>query len=210
MLDNLINNYYFSNFIYSLVFISLAISINEFMYKRKIYIKEKMKLKEINIKFLIRMLCLSIFIKIGMEQLQLYFNIEMTNDTFDITVLSLIIYFIVRCIVAPITEEIIFRFGIFEFLNIKLNYSVAILITSFIFSFGHGYLLFDSLTLLIISIVWNYSYYKTDNLLYPIFLHFIFNLLSFISFICLNNLYYIYLGIVCFVIWIILYMKKSS
>ena len=70
--------------------------------------------KEINIKFLIRTLCLSIFIKIGMEQLQLYFNIEMTKDTFDITILSLIIYFIVRCIVAPITEQIILNL---EYLN---------------------------------------------------------------------------------------------
>ena len=98
-------------------------------------------------------------------------NIQIPSNVFEIAV-----EFITTCIFAPIFEEIIFRFGIYKKVNKKLNLVLSILITSVIFAIIHLYN-FDGIIILIgISSVWNYSFYKTDNLIYAILLHFFHNI----------------------------------
>lgn len=209
MFDNIINNYYFQNFVYSLIFILISISIIDYMGKRNINIKSRISVKNIDYKFLFRIICFSFFIRILFEQIQLYFNINQTREFFNVACMSLVIFFIVRCIIAPITEEIIFRFGLYEFINKRIKSVWAILISSIIFSVLHGYLTFDTILLTILSIIWTYSYFKKKNLLYPMVLHFFHNVYVMIGFANINNIYYIIFGIICFITWFILKLKKK-
>ena len=98
-------------------------------------------------------------------------NIQIPSNVFEITV-----EFITTCIFAPIFEEIIFRFGIYKKINKKLNIILTMIITSVIFAIIHFYNIDGSIILIGISLVWNYSFYKTDNLIYPILLHFFHNI----------------------------------
>lgn len=209
MLDNIINNYYFQNFVYSLIFILISIFIIDYMRKRDINIKSRISVKNIDYKFLFRITCFSFFIRILFEQIQLHFNFNQTSEFFDVTCMYLVTFFIVRCIIAPITEEIIFRFGLYEFINKRIKSVWAILISSIIFSVLHGYLTFDTVLLIILSIIWTYSYFKKKNLLYPMVLHFFNNVYAMIGFANINNIYYIIFGIICFITWFILKLKKK-
>ena len=76
MLDNIINNYYFQNVVYSLMFILFSISTIDYMRKRKINIKSRINVKNIDYKFFLRIICFSFFIRILFEQIQLYLNIN--------------------------------------------------------------------------------------------------------------------------------------
>ena len=58
--------------------------------------------------------------------------------------------------------------------------------------------------LLVISLIRNYSYFKTNNLIYPIILHFIHNIYAIIGYIDLNNIIYIVFEVICFAIYILL------
>lgn len=89
---------------------------------------------------------------------------------------EIVVQFITTCIFAPVFEEIIFRFGIYKKINKKLNIVVSIIITSMIFSIMHFYNIDGCVILIVVSLVWNYSFYKTDNLVYPILLHFFHNI----------------------------------
>ena len=53
---------------------------------------------------------------------------------------------------------------------------LSMLITSVIFATIHFYNMDGSIILIGISLVWNYSFYKTDNLIYAILLHFFHNI----------------------------------
>jgi len=209
VLDNLINNYYFLNVLYSLMFILFSVSTIDYMKKRKLNFKSRISIKSIDYKFLLKITCFSFFIRILFEQIQLYFNIKQTSETYNVTVLSLITFFLVRCIIAPITEEIVFRFGLYEILNKRTKSVWAIIVSSIIFSVLHGYLTFDTVLLTILSVIWTYSYYKKENLFYPIIVHFFHNVYAMISFANINNIYYIIFGIACFIVWLILKIKKE-
>lgn len=209
MLDNIINYYYFQNVVYSLMFMLLSISVIDYMRKRKINIKSRINVKNIDYKFFLRIICFSFFLRIFFEQIQLCLNINQTSESFNVTAMSLITFFIVRCIVAPITEEIIFRFGLYEIINTKIKSVWAIIVSSIIFSVLHGYLTFDTVLLTILSIIWTYSYFTKKNLLYPIVLHFFHNVYAMIVFANINNIYYIIFGIICFIIWLMLKLKKE-
>lgn len=209
MLDNLINNYYFQNVIYSLMFILFSVSTIDCMKKRKLNLKSRIDIKNIDYKFLFEIICFSFFIRILFEQIQLYFNIDQTGEVFNVTILSLITFFVVRCIIAPITEEIVFRFGLYEILNKRTKSVWAIIVSSIIFSVLHGYLTFDTVLITVLSIIWTYSYCKKKNLFYPIIVHFFHNVYAMISFANINNIYYVIFGIVCLIVWLILKIKKE-
>ena len=209
MLDNIINNYYFQNIVYSLMFILFSVSTIDYMKKRKLNFKPRISIKNIDYKVLLKTTCFSFFVRILFEQIQLYFYIKQTSEAFNITILSLITFFVVRCIIAPITEEIVFRFGLYEIINKKTKSVWAIIVSSIIFSVLHGYLTFDTVLLTILSIIWTYSYFKKKNLFYPIIVHFFHNVYAMISFANINNIYYIIFGIVCFIAWLILQIKKE-
>ena len=209
MLDNIINNYYFQNIVYSLMFILFSVSTIDYMKKRKLNFKSRINTKSIDYKFLLRISSFSFFIRILFEQIQLYLNINQTSEVFNVKILSLITFFVVRCIIAPITEEIVFRFGLFEIINKKTKSVWAIIVSSIIFSVLHGYLTFDTVLLTILSIIWTYSYFKKKNLFYPIIVHFFHNVYAMISFANINNICYIVFCIVCFIGWLILKIKKE-
>ena len=67
------------------------------------------------------------------------------------------------------------------------------LLTSIIFSLLHFYGIDGFVILLVISLIWNYSYFKTNNLIYPIIMHFIHNIYAIIGYIDLNNIVILYL-----------------
>ena len=83
-------------------------------------------------------------------------NIQISSNVFEIAV-----EFITMCIFAPIFEEIIFRFGIYKKINKKINIILTMIITSVIFAIIHFYNIDGSIILIGISLVWNYSFYKT-------------------------------------------------
>lgn len=210
MLENLFNNYYFQNVLYCVIFLLISVSIIDFMKKRGIEIKNKFNFKKIDYEFLINLTCLSFFIRIVFEQIQIYFAIKQSDVSIKISVLSLLVFFIVRCIITPITEEIIFRFGLYEFMSTKIKNVSAIILSSIVFSILHGYLIYDTILLTLLSIIWTYSYFKKENLFYPIILHFLHNCYALIGYANINNIYYILFGVITFIIWVILTLKAQK
>ncbi len=64
---------------------------------------------------------------------------------------------------ALIFEEIVFRFGLYEYLIKKIKSKVIVmLLTSIIFSAVYFYWINCFVILLVIILIWNYSYFKTD------------------------------------------------
>ncbi|MDO5569604.1 MAG: CPBP family intramembrane metalloprotease [bacterium] len=123
----------------------------------------------------------------------------------------MIVFFFVRCIIAPITEEIVFRFGLFEFLFSKrINKKLILLIVSFIFALIHWYSLYNTLVLLALSFIWTFSYYKKQNLVYPILLHLIHNLYAMLSYIPFSTNVFIIFGIMCFALLLITLIIKKK
>lgn len=101
--------------------------------------------------------------------------------------------FLFVCVLAPLIEEIIFRFGLFRALS-KINDKLAIALTTLIFAFMHmiisiqegGWELFvhDLPTFpayLIGAFAFTFAYYKTKNIATPICAHFINNAFSFFA-----------------------------
>lgn len=77
-------------------------------------------------------------------------------------------------IVAPITEEIIFRAGIYRFLKGKLNELLALTISSLLFAWVHHNLL-SFLPLFLLGLLLGRSYEKTGSIVTPIVFHGLFN-----------------------------------
>lgn len=177
MSEQIINNFYFGRAIYIVLIVLFAFSfINDLKKKDKINIKEYLNIKNLNICILFKYLFLSFVIRIILEQMVIYMPFATTNIQIPSNIFEIIVEFITTCIFAPIFEEIIFRFGIYKKVNKKLNLVLSILITSVIFAIIHLYNIDGSIILIGISLVWNFSFYKTDNLIYPILLHFFHNI----------------------------------
>ena len=154
-----------------------------------------------------------IFLSLGLRIIMEYYLIPTNeNDVFiPIGAIQLIVQFIATCIFAPICEEIIFRFGIYEYLNKKGISSIfSIIITSITFAIIHFYGINATIILVIISYIWNYTYYKTNNLLYPILLHFIHNFYAIMSNFITSNNFYINFSALSIVIFIILSIKRQK
>ncbi|PWU06874.1 MAG: hypothetical protein C5B43_01165 [Verrucomicrobia bacterium] len=77
-------------------------------------------------------------------------------------------------IIAPITEEIIFRGGIYRFLKSKINPLFALTISAVIFAWIHNNLL-SFLPLVLMGLLLARSYEKTGHILTPIVFHSLFN-----------------------------------
>ncbi len=177
MSEQIINNFYFGRAIYIVLIVLFAFSfINDLKKKDKININKYLNIKKINICILFKYLFLSFIIRIILEQIVIYMFFTTTNIQIPSNIFEIIVEFITTCIFAPIFEEIIFRFGIYKKINKKLNIILTMIITSVIFAIIHFYNIDGSIILIGISLVWNYSFYKTDNLIYPILLHFFHNI----------------------------------
>ena len=209
-MEKLLSNFYveWSLFIIFITFVAIA-NIDILKNKHNIDIKNKLNYKNIDFKFLLKMIFLSLGLRIILEYYLIPTN---ENDVFvPIGAIQLIVQFIATCIFAPICEEIIFRFDIYEYLNKKGISSIfSIIITSITFAIIHFYGINATIILVIISYIWNYTYYKTNNLLYPILLHFIHNLHEIMSNFITNNNFYINFSVLSIVIFIILSLKRQK
>ena len=209
-MEKLLSNFYieWSLFIIFITFVAIA-SIDILKNKHNIDIKNKLNYKNIDFKFLLKMIFLSLGLRIILEYYLIPTN---ENDVFiPIGAIQLIVQFIATCIFAPICEEIIFRFGIYEYLNKNGISSIfSIIITSITFAIIHFYGINATIILVIISYIWNYTYYKTNNLLYPILLHFIHNLYAIMSNFITSNNFYINFSVLSIVIFIILSIKRQK
>lgn len=197
MLEQIINNFYYVRAIYIVLIVLFAFSfINDLKKKDKININKYLNIKKINICILFKYLFLSFIIRIILEQIVIYMPFTTTNIQIPSNVFEITVEFITTCIFAPIFEEIIFRFGIYKKINKKLNIILTMIITSLIFVIIHFYNIDGSIILIGISLVWNYSFYKTDNLIYPILLHFFHNIYALSdNLIGVSNYWYILLFI---------------
>lgn len=195
MSEQIINNFYFGRAIYIVLIVLFAFSfINDLKKKDKININKYLNIKKINICILFKYLFLSFIIRIILEQIVIYIPFTTTNIQIPSNVFEIAVEFITTCIFAPIFEEIIFRFGIYKKINKKLNIILTMIITSVIFAIIHFYNIDGSIILIGISLVWNYSFYKTNNLIYPILLHFFHNIYALSdNLFRFNNYWYILL-----------------
>ena len=210
-MSELLNNFYVGRILFIIVLGSISLSIRDNLLKRdNINLKDKIKFKNIDIKFLLEMLFLSFILRILFEQLISITNIEQTTSVVPSNILEIFMEILATVIFAPIFEEIIFRFGLYEKLNKKLNYIIAMVITSIIFALLHFYKLDGILILPIISFIWNYAYYKCDNLIYPIILHFSHNIYALSSNLISNNTFNIIIGVISLIGYTILYIKKEE
>ena len=186
-MENLLNNFYveWTLFIFLIGLIAIA-SVDILKKKHNIDIKNKLNYKNIDFKFLLKMLFLSLGLRIILEQYLIPIN---ESDAFiPIGVLQLGVQFIATCLFAPICEEIIFRFGIYEYINKKgMPKIFNMTITSILFAIIHFYGINATIILIIISYIWSYAYFKTNSLLYPILLHFIHNVYALVCNYIQNN-----------------------
>lgn len=197
MLDQIINNFIFSRLLYIVIVTLIGfVVISDLKKKDKIEIKEYLNVKKINVTLLLKYLFLSFIVRILLEQLVIFLNTPSTDIQIPVNIFETIAEFIMSCIFAPIFEEIIFRFGLYKKLNKKLNAFISILVTSIVFALIHLYNVDGFVILWGISLIWHYSLYKTNNLIYPILLHFIHNLYA-VSDNLLNysNYWYVLLGV---------------
>lgn len=182
MLDKIINNFCFNRSLYIIAVVALGIGvINDLKDKDKIEIKEYLNHKTININRLLKYLFLSFIVRIILEQAIIYIQVPTTDVQVPSTILEIFFEFLATCIFAPIFEEIIFRFGLYKIINKKFNVLISILVTSIIFAVIHNYNIDGFIILLGISLMWHYSFYKTNNLIYPILLHFFHNIYALID-----------------------------
>ncbi len=211
MVDKVINNFYFSRLFYIVIVILFGLAvINNLKSKDKIDIKECLNIRRISVNILLKYMFLSFIIRILLEQLVTFIPISPTDIQIPSNIFEIIAEIITTCIFAPVFEEIMFRFGLYKKLNKKLNIFISILLTSIVFALIHIYNIDGFIILLGISLIWNYSFYKTNNLIYPILLHLIHNLYA-VSNNLLNysNFWYILLAI-SVIGYIFTIMKKQK
>ena len=97
-------------------------------------------------------------------------------DTVDISVGTFLLSAIGSIFYAPVLEELIFRGVLFNRLKIRIGIVPAMLISSFLFGIGHD---FGGITsAFLFGICMCILYLKTDNILVPMSVHFINNVVA--------------------------------
>lgn len=207
-----VNNFYVSRFLFIIIMVLVSFGVVDTMKKKNsINIKDKLNFKKINLNFLFRITTLSFAFRVLLEQTIYFLPIKETVSNLPLNFLTILVEIIVTCLFAPICEEIICRFGIYEYLNKRIKTSlIAMILASFIFSIIHFYGIDGLIIIFFISLIWNYAYFKTNNLIYPIVLHFLNNIYAMVGYMGLGDTIYILFGIVSLIIYIILKVKSSS
>lgn len=211
-MSDLINNFYVIRvmFVVMIVLISFSV-INTIKEKYSLKLSDRLNLKNIDLNFLVRMISLSFVLRILIEQTIYFLPIEETTSNITITFFTILVEIITTCLFAPVFEEIIFRFGVYEYLNKKIKLNIMVmLLTSILFSVIHFYGIDGFIIILIISLMWNYSYFKTNNLVYPIIMHLAHNIYAMVGHMGFNDKVYILFGFICLIIYILLKIKSSS
>lgn len=140
----------------------------------------------VSVKEILIVVATQIFLSIGISNLSLGFlastnmskALEVVNDTFGnpTTNKELVFFLISVIILAPLLEEIVFRRVIFKRLNMKLSFITSAIISSAIFGIGHE--LLAILGAVIFGVTCCALYKKYNNLLVPIAVHFLNNLIA--------------------------------
>ncbi|MDT8336876.1 MAG: type II CAAX endopeptidase family protein [Candidatus Izemoplasmatales bacterium] len=101
--------------------------------------------------------------------------------------LNLFILFIVLCVLTPIVEEVVFRKVIFNFVEPRSNYKVAIAMTGIIFGLMHVISFGDfiqSIPYIMMGFVFGYIYWKSNKNIYVVIsVHFLNNFLSWLIYV---------------------------
>lgn len=110
---------------------------------------------------------------------------EMTiQSMFSSNPLQLVLLFLLLCVFTPITEEIIFRKVVFNYVESKTNYIWGIVASGLIFGLMHVISYGDfiqSIPYVLMGLVFGYIYYEAKkNIFVTIGVHFINNFISFI------------------------------
>lgn len=88
---------------------------------------------------------------------------------------ALAVMFFMAIVVAPVTEELVFRAGLYRFLRTRIPHWAALLIPALLFAALHSSL--SSLPQLVaLAVVFSLAYERTGNIGVPIFAHCLFNL----------------------------------
>lgn len=126
------------------------------------------------LKTLLVIVCLNIFFSYGM----LYFCDFILNgvNSFNAFNTFLPFSFLATIVVSPISEELIFRGVFLNRLKLIVPTTFAVLISSLLFASLHGFGSIFSAFIFAVCIA--ILYLKTDNILVPIFAHFLNNLIA--------------------------------
>ncbi len=151
---------------------------------RKITVYQILQLIMIGIGInLLLTICMELVPKSLLETHSLFTTSLAKKDSFLITLLTV-------GVVGPITEEIIFRYGVQTNLS-ALNVKLAIIMQAIMFGMMHGNIV-QSAYGIILGLLFGYCFYQTKNLLIPIILHIAINSSS-VLILHLSNSYWDFL-----------------
>ena len=167
-----------------------------------IYLYKKHRIKESipNLKKIILMVLLGIGISLFYNMLTIKYQV---NNIFNINKFILIPYIV---IIAPIYEELIFRYVSLRIAKDNYKKLTAIIIISILFAIMHTDI-FSIIYAFILGIILSYIYLKYKNIIYPIILHISANLMS--IFITEFNLLALIISVIILLTTTI-YIKKTS
>lgn len=89
--------------------------------------------------------------------------------------LLLVLIVTLAAVVAPITEELIFRAGLFRYLRTRIPRPLALVIPALLFALPHGNLA-AFLPLCILGVIFSLAYERTGRIAVPMIAHALFNL----------------------------------
>ena len=158
------------NFIYQFTIITTALS----MVPVSIYLYKNYKIKEskINISKLLLMIPLGLSISLFYNMLTITFN--KTNSIPDLNIIIVVIYIV---LLAPIFEELVFRYVSLRCARENFKEKTAIILISIIFALMHSGII-NMVYAFIIGLILSHIYLKHKNILYPITIHISANLMS--------------------------------
>ena len=94
---------------------------------------------------------------------------------------------LVAILVAPITEELLFRKGIYGFMRVRTSKVAAVLVSSLMFAAVHGYQIQGATETFLVGIVLALAFEKSGNLWYSVVIHMMLNLFATISNALVHN-----------------------
>ena len=147
----------------------------------------KSRKKKAGVRMLFAGLASVCFIKILWESgLGICLNKVFPIDTF-IAPYSSVFDHLVTILVAPITEELLFRKGIYGFMRVRMSKVAAVLVSSLMFAAVHGYQIQGAMETFLAGIVLALAFEKSGNLWYSVVIHMMLNLFTAISNALVHN-----------------------
>lgn len=114
-------------------------------------------------------------------------NEMVIQSLFSDSPLTLFLLFLLLCVFTPIVEEVVFRKVIYNFVEPRTNYKVAIFITGAVFGLMHVITFGDfiqSIPYILMGLVFGYIYWKSNKNIYvTIGVHFLNNFVSWLLYV---------------------------